>query len=358
MSIAADTKRKGALAWAGRALHWWLAELGALWREATERFEWGDGAVVLEAGERYWMVRQRDILRGQIDRDAADPGELRRSLQLLIPAGSILQVEIPQERVLAKRVALPLMAESELRRILNFEIERHFPFPAERLHFRHRVLARTNDGAAGPGIIEVELAAVPRQAVAEICAELAAAGLTPVSIALAADDRFVLAVSGVRRRRPRLGPRDRLLVIAALVFAVTALISPFIHQQVRLGAVERELASLKPQAQQNLDRNEREKLSGERAAALLRLTADRPPLVALIDRLTKAVPDGAWLLSLTLNGRDLVIDGLAPSAAAIALALEKSQAFGDVVFRAQITRDPGTGLEHFQLAAKAVEPKR
>ena len=41
MSIAADTKRKGALAWSGRALHWWLAELGALWREATERFEWG-----------------------------------------------------------------------------------------------------------------------------------------------------------------------------------------------------------------------------------------------------------------------------------------------------------------------------
>ena len=358
MSIAADTKRKGALAWAGRALYWWLDELGALWRAATDRFEWGDGAVVLEAGERYWMVRQRQILRGQIDREAADAGDLRRALRRLIPAGSILQVEIPQERVLAKRIVLPLMAESELRRILNFEIERHFPFPAERLHYRHRVIARTNDGAAGPGTLEVELAAVPRQTVAEICAELAEAGVTPSSIALAAEDRYVLAVNGVRKRLPRLMGRDRALLLAAGALLVTALVSPFLQQRVRLANVERELAALKPQAQQNLERSERERLSGERAAALLRLTAERPPLVTVLDALTKAVPDGAWLLSLALNGRDLVIDGLAPSAAAIALALEKSQAFTEVVFRAPITRDPGTGLEHFQFAAKAVEPKR
>ena len=41
----------------------------------------------------------------------------------------------------------------------------------------------------------------------------------------------------------------------------------------------------------------------------------------------------------------------------VALALEKSGAFANIVFRAPITREPQTGLEHFQLGAAIVEPK-
>jgi hypothetical protein len=62
-------------------------------------------------------------------------------------------------------------------------------------------------------------------------------------------------------------------------------------------------------------------------------------------------------LSLGLSGRDVLLDGLSPSAATTALALERSHAFSDVTFRAPITRDPGTGLEHFQFSARIAEPK-
>ncbi|MFZ2003569.1 MAG: PilN domain-containing protein, partial [Stellaceae bacterium] len=78
--------------------------------------------------------------------------------------------------------------------------------------------------------------------------------------------------------------------------------------------------------------------------------AGRPPLVAALDALSRDLPDGAWLLSLSISGRDVVMDGLAPSAAAVALTLEKGHAVTGIVFRSPITRET-SGLEHFQLGA-------
>jgi hypothetical protein len=52
----------------------------------------------------------------------------------------------------------------------------------------------------------------------------------------------------------------------------------------------------------------------------------------------------------------VVLDGLAPSAATIALTLEKSHDVSGIVFRSPITRE-ASGLEHFQLGATLVEAK-
>jgi hypothetical protein len=52
----------------------------------------------------------------------------------------------------------------------------------------------------------------------------------------------------------------------------------------------------------------------------------------------------------------VTLDGLSPSAATIALALEKSRDVTGVVFRSPITRE-ASGLEHFQLGATLAETK-
>ena len=87
------------------------------------------------------------------------------------------------------------------------------------------------------------------------------------------------------------------------------------------------------------------------------MRSGRPPLVGLLDTLTREVPDGSWLLSLSINGREVVLDGLSPSAATIALALERNPGFTGIVFRSPITREPASGLEHFQLGATLAEVK-
>jgi general secretion pathway protein L len=339
-----------------RALGWWLGELRGC-RDDLVRWWWrrrGTG-VTIEAGERYWIVRQGQRPIGQVDWRADDPAGCREALLRLIPAAQRhrpVTVEISPERTLAKIVPFPAEARQRLDRILEFEIARHFPFPAERVHFRHRILDRPD----ASGRLAVEIVAVPRDVVDGIAGTLAGAGLVArgISVLAASGEPLFLPVGDARKTaRGRTG----LLVWGTLLAAVGAAISWPLAQQAQLAALDRELDALKPRAEAALRVDEGRRRDRDRGAAILRLRGARAPLVAVLDRLSRDVPDGSWLLSLSVSGRDLVIDGLSPSAATIALALEKSREASGVTFRSPITRDPATGLEHFQLGATLAEPK-
>jgi general secretion pathway protein L len=341
-----DSARPRARAW--RVLDWWLGELAACRDDlrvfaATHRRR----GVVIEAGERYWLLRQGGRPVGQIDMQAEGGAELPR---LLIPTlrGRSVVVEIPADRALAKTIALPPGAKGQLDRILGFEIARHFPFPAERVYFQHRPVKGERDGT-----VTVEIVAVPREVVDDICAALVGVGLRPAAIAVGAATGaapLFLPAAAFAAAHPATARSTRLLGFAVALAALAALVSWPLAQQRAMDGLDREIAALKPGAEAALRAGEGERRAGERNAAMLSLRATRPPLVAAVDTLSRDLPDGAWLLSLSVSGRDVVLDGLAPSAAAIALALEKAGNVSGIVFRAPIARE-AAGLEHFQLGA-------
>ncbi len=354
MTVAADKEGKG-WSWIGRAVPWWLGELAGLCDDAARRMGLaGRNAVTLEAGERYWLLRRSQRPLGQIDRAAHD-GETGAALARLALRGPIA-IEIPQDRILTKRIALPAMAKRELERILRFEIARHFPFPAERVYFRHRVIPRSGDAS---GTITVEIVAVAREVVDEILLALAAAGVRASSVGLATGPGtppLDLAIAGLGRGE-RLSRVEKALLLSLAALAIATAAAPVIDDHMRIAAAEHELAALQPQAQAALDRRDKQSAAAAALAGPLRLAAARPAVVAVLDALTKAVPDGSYLTALSLTGREIVVDGLSPSAAEVALALERSGVFTNIVFRAPITRDPQSGLEHFALGAAIVEPK-
>jgi general secretion pathway protein L len=358
MTIAAHRPLKPASsrAWLGRALGWWLGELRAC-RDDFRRWlaNRARGAVTIEAGERYWLLRQGGQPIGQIDRLSGAAAEHRAALVRLIPPARRrpVIVEIPAERALSKIVSFPAVAKGQLDRILEFEIARHFPFPAERVYFQYRV------SGGAEGTIAVEIVAVPREIVDGIGTALTDAGLRPVGIAVSggsAAPPLFLPTGALGRSRLDAPPTHRVLAIVTALSALAAVVSWPLAQQARLSVIERELAALKPRAELALRAGEAQRRDGERSAAILQLRAGRPPLVAVLDTLSRDVPDGSWLLSLSVSGRDVTLDGLSPSAATIALALEKSRDVTGVVFRSPITRE-ASGLEHFQLGATLAETK-
>jgi general secretion pathway protein L len=354
MTIVANGPLKSARsrAWGGRALGWWIGELVAciqdLRRLAAIRSR---HSVTIETGERYWLLRQGPRPIGQIDTQTGEAAELRRLLPQANGRHAVI-IEIPPERALAKTIALPTGAKGQLDRILGFEIARHFPFPAERVYFQHRLIQGAGDGA-----VMVEIVAVPREIVDGIGAALGEVGLRPAAIAVQGAEAKPLYLSTDALGAPgRDGaPTTRLLGFAVGLMALAALASWPLAQQAELGSLDREIDGLKPRAETALRAGEAERSAGERSAAILALRASRPPLIAALDRLSRDLPDGAWLLSLSINGRDVVLDGLAPSAAAIAMALEKSHDVSGIVFRSPITRE-ASGLEHFQLGATLSAP--
>jgi general secretion pathway protein L len=357
MTIVANRPLKSARSRAvlGRALGWWLGELRAcrddLRRVLATR---GRQSVTIEAGERYWLLRQGGRPVGQIDLAAGDAAGLSQLVQAVGRRRPVI-AEIPPERALARIVSFPAGAKSQLDRIVGFEISRHFPFPAERVYFQHRVVGRDDDA----GGIAVEIVAVPREIVDGICGLLSAADLRPAAITVAASAQakpLFLPVATLGVARPQRAPAARLLGIGVGLAALAALISWPLAQQSALGSIDAELAALKPRAEAALRAGDAERQAGERSAAIIALRGGRPPLVAALDALSRDLPDGSWLLSLSVSGRDVVLDGLSPSAAGIALALEKSHNVTGIVFRSPITRE-ASGLEHFQLGATLSEAK-
>ena len=349
MTIAANRPLSSARsrAWGGRALHWWLGELAGCWHDLRRHVAMTSRrTVTIEAGERYWLLRRGTRPIGQVDMQTGDATGLGR----LVPPDAgrrAVIVEIPAERTLAKTIALPAGAKGQLDRILGFEVTRHFPFPADRVYFQHRPVK--DDGG---GAVMVEIVAVPREIVDGICAVLGEVGLRPAAIAVHGGGAtpLFLPPSALNVARRQIAPRTRLLAAAAALAAVAALASWPLAQHAALSSMDREIAGLKPRAEAALRAGEAQRRSGERSAAILTLGGGRPPLVEALDRISRDIPDGAWLLSLSINGREIVLDGLAPSAASIALVLEKSRDVSGIVFRSPITRE-ASGLEHFQLGA-------
>lgn len=347
MTIVANRPLKGAhpRAWGWRALAWWLGELRGcrddLRRALATR---GKRSITIEAGERYWLLRRGQRPVGQIDTQASSAEQLRR----LMPARRTVTVEIPAERALVKAIALPPGAAGRLDRVLGFEIARHFPFPAERVYFRHRVAGRDEIG----GTLMVEIVAVPREIVDGVRGALVEVGLRPAAIAVQGVDGNPLFLPpealGVTPRAA--AAPTRMLGFAVGLAVMAALVSWPLAQRAELGAMDNEIVALKPRAETALKISEAERSAAERSAAILALGGGRPPLVAALDALSRDLPDGAWLLSLSISGREVVMDGLAPSAASVALALEKGHAVSGIVFRSPITKEP-SGLEHFQLGA-------
>ena len=343
---------------ASGALAWWLGELRSAFADAARWVRSLDrNALTLEAGEQQWILRRKHRLLGKIEwQSAGDEGRWQRLRELTIEAGrsAALCVEIPPERLLSKVIDLPARAHAQLDRILSFEIARHFPFPAERVFYRYRVIGRSATAAAAAApCVSVEIVAVPRDVVASILGELAAAGVRVGAIALRAAPAAAPLFLG---RDPLVPPQStartrRLLAAGVAMMALIAAVSWPLAQQVRLAAMEREVAALKPSAEAALRaRTERQRAS-DQAAAIAQLLAERPPLIAVLDVLSRVVPDGSWLTSLSISGREVVLQGLSPSAAAIALALGRDPHFGSVVFRSPVARDTATGLEHFEFGA-------
>jgi len=357
MSIVLNRPIEGLRAGAERAVRWWIAELRAAWTDAASRIgEFRGNRVTIEAGEQVWLVR-----RGRNALARVEAGATAALSQAVGGGAEAVVVHLPPDRVLSKTISLPAGAEGTLGRILPFEIGRHFPFPAERVFFGYRVIAGPHPaGAAGTGSLLVQIAAVPRETIFAVADELRAAGLRAACFALspAADAPAIALPADPLLPAASARGIDRRLVAVLLALAMAAAISWPVAQQVRLSAIEREIATLKPAADAALKTRSLRERGVEQEAIVARLRATRPTLVEVLDRLSRDIPDGAWLLSLSVSGRDVVLDGLAPSAASIALLLQKDGRFSELSFRAPIARDPGTGLEHFQLGATLAEPAR
>ncbi len=255
-------------------------------------------------------------------------------------------VELAEDTLLRRSLALPRLAEDELRQAVELDARAASPFPEEELVWGCSVergeRLRVDIALTSRPLIERQLQA-HRARLGDIEPEVWAGGERP----------FVIPGYGeparlARARRMRLALFGLLAATAVLLAALA--VTPTLQLRERaleaIRASEELARTVKPQAQM---RDELVQL-GEQIRVLGKAMEQRQDVVALIDQITRHLPDDASLTRLEITGGNAVrIIGQADNAAQLLQTLGANPAFRDVRAPSGIAKAPAGGKEGFTI---------
>lgn len=266
---------------------------------------------------------------------------------------------LPAAAGLRRRVVLPAAAAERLRDVLAFEIDRQTPFAADAVYFDARVLERREDGQ-----ILGELIAVPKATLDAALTALGAPAGQLAGVDIADESGAPLRVNLLPAARRQRGndPSRRwnwiLVAVALLAFAAglwqildnrRAAADEFEKQLSDRAAAARRVAA---QRQQLLD-------MVEGTAFLERTRSGRPTMIAVIDELSRRLPDGTYLEKVSMENGQLQMIGFSTEVSPLVQKLEGSKLWRSPALAGAVQPDPRTGRERFTLTAElaiAAEP--
>lgn len=342
---------------------WWKDELLACLPERwRERLSSAPARIVLfqsTSGQWHAARVRGNKNEAQRDLDLNDPSSVRRALGFLEALNDrpaeIKVLAFAPEKVMLKRLTLPLAAEENLTQVLEFEMDRQTPFKADQIYFDCRVIKR--DTAQRQ--LLVDLLAVPRQHI-----DTALSALAPAQISLDGVDagrlrgaHFVESLQGFNllppeKRASSGDPQARLRWI--LFFSLIGLIGLALKQSLdartaALLAMQEELSKTQNNALATaaLARKLREEIDG--ANFLIDRKERRPETVKVLLELTQRIPDTTWLERISFVGDAVQLQGQSASADKLIGLLQKAVYVRNPQQQGVIQPDPGTGKERFSL---------
>lgn len=341
--------------------HWWGTQLAA-WLPARWRSLLGGGparlfcrtdggALELWAGadpHPRLVVPFERLAAARPALQAAWQGEPRARWLLLAPA-----------QVLRRRMSLPLAAGERLREVLVFELDRQTPFRAEQVHFDHRLLRRDAERRQ----IEVELVVLPRATLDAALAPLGplAGDLDGVDVidSAAPDGSLglnLLPPAQRALRRDASAPLKAMLAGVAVLACGVALWQTLENRRDALEALRGTVAERRAEAQRTQALRTRLEDSAGGASFLAEVRGARPGMVALLDELTRRIPDGTSLERLVVTGERVSMIGLSDQASGLVADLQASPLLESPALSGSVQSDARTGRERFTLVAGLAAP--
>ena len=376
-SLAGLAKRSGATG----LLRWWASELaplvpaparGAMARRRLRpvvAFE-GDVATIWRPAMRdggVTMQRAGEIpLAGDAAAVAAAGRGAVASLARVAYGGVTgtprVRIAIPRSSVLRRTLTLPGAVEESLRQAVGYDLDRLTPFKSDELYYDAVVASRD----AARGTIAVDFAAVRRPVVDAAMAHVAAwgadvSGVTPDDPSSATPSRLNL-VPDEARVAPAPWKRWQFwvpLAGLAAVAAVAVVLPVWQKRDYAIALINRANAAHEQAAVSERLRTELERAASDYNFALERKYA-YPPVVRVLDTVTRAMPDDTWLTQLEIRtlpkgrerDREIVMRGESANAGRLIPVLEETGMITQVAPRSPTTKiQPGPG-EVFDLGAQ------
>ena len=348
-----------------RFFGWWFGELAACVPAGVRAlFRRRPATLTLTQGaDDVAFTLQKAGHTRTLGRIRLDPNlEPRRALAPILRGVSLRDVEValdlPPERVLRRRVTLPLAAQENLREVLAFEMDRHTPFKAGEVAFDYRVVGTDPDSKR----LNVDLAVVPRELIEQASQVAQSFGLTLDRVGVAGGTQGVGEEINLLPHDHANGQsiaQNRLLVAMAALTVILAVVAgclPLYLKHRVLAVNEAQLAESRAAALEAEQLKKRLVARAEHGRFLIDRRLSTPTATALLAEVTKRLPDDTWLVQLRWQGNKLLIAGFSPAAATLIGGLEESELLSEVRFGSPVTADARVGQERFNISAAVAAP--
>jgi general secretion pathway protein L len=261
------------------------------------------------------------------------------------PSVRFSAVELADDTVLRRSLLLPRLTEEEVRQAVELDVRAASPFPEDDVAWGYHVergdRLRVEIALTSRQLIERQLEALePR--LGGVVPEVWVSGERPIVLPGYGE---TARLASARRMRWAL---FALLAVTTLLTAALAVTPTLQLRERTLEAVRKSDELSRAVAPQVQMRDEIARL-GEQIALLRKASEQRQDIVALLDQVTRQLPDDAVLNRLELSGATIRITGQADNAAQLLQTLGANPAFREVRAPAGITRAPAGSKEGFTI---------
>lgn len=343
-----------------RAYTWWLRELSKVVtpKRSSER-PWRTLLFHTPEGLEIYTRASGPISRLGILGPHGTPDEIASLRRLLMDkaAQNSKQVllRLSPIDVVQRTIQIPRAASDLMDSVVENKIETIVPWPQENTHYGYRV---AGPNATSPDQIDTDIVATAKGIVDAALERARSIGLSPSTVDFAPSPQ---AASTVELMSLEADPISKTAArfhvsLVGLLIASLALCAFGVYRAWDLEAQYNELESKITTVMSRVE--DVKKLNAENAKLkeqrerLAKRKLDDPPVMVLIEALSRALPDTAYLDELEIHEKETRIVGKSADPTGLIAMLESTPEFEDVRFAAPTTREDGQTLGTFSIVGR------
>jgi general secretion pathway protein L len=279
--------------------------------------------------------------------------------------GQVL-VRLSSADVVERTIQIPKAASDVIEPVLQNQMERIVPWSPEDTCHGYRIVGQN---AAAPDQLDIHIAATTRSMLDGALRRAESIGLNPYAVDFVPDGSADAESIELQSLIP--DPVDKtarsLQTSMAVILAVCAVIGAFglylmWNRQAESQELEARIATARSSVEEVKRLNEENAALRQQRERLVRRKGEQPAVMVLIEALSRALPDTAYLTELEIHGREARIAGKSDDPTALITTLEATPQFEDVRFYAPTTREEGETAGTFSIISRAeggpnLEPK-
>ena len=349
---------------------WWKRELSFLVPDRLKQLVSDRQGILIVRPEghlfalSFWLDGREEQL-AMLERDETGIAKYRELLatdERLQKAALIFRLS--KKYALQKVLSLPAAAKDNLHQVVTYELSRYSPFSAEHAYYAVKALAVDNE----PGQIRVMLILTVREVLDGFYADLKTFGMIPKFVDYEefannleeGGEAYNLLPEWLRGKTDRTAQiiHASLAGLVALLF-VAALALPVWFQSRSVDALQAKIDAIEKDAKNTKALQAEVDALVDETQQLIAKKTEKPPVVVVLDTLSKLIKDDTWLAYAQYASGQLQIQGESPAASTLISVLEASDIFANAKFVSPVTRDNVTKLERFQITVditKAGDP--